>query len=874
MKNIDHQQTIVLLIGATEFPHDEKKNLEPIPNIAVNLDRLKNLLTDSNIMGIPEKNITVSLNETKAEVEGHLADLKKKTSNPKTNLLVYYAGHGYPDFFAQKYHVFLTTYSTNTEMIKQGAISTADFADYIKECNSERKLIILDACYSGELIDAGTMGDADSQITAELNNFSGTYVMTSVSKDNKARFPKENTNAPTYFTGELIEVLENGLNKNEHFLNTKDIFLSVKNNLLKKQLPEPKSHNKDQADDLLWAKNVRFDQDLKPRKEIQRKIEKANELIKKGEYELAKLLLEKALSDAQKLERPFNLVEQIKLKIDDSNSLYRYSEHFRVFYSNLLDEKQLQIDQLNQSIAQKNNEIDKINTRLNDLVKNAKEQKELGNDTEKLKQKIELLQKEKADFETKLKQEKLDVENFKKEVTLLKDKLKQAEEQKQQKTAQAKELENQAKQLKGKLSEYELQIGKLQEQLKNINERPENRNLQALEAENKRIGSQLEEARKNLTKTQTMLNELSVKEKNAQIDITNLQQKLKENYAKLTNLQNEYDDLQNNQTQLYKKRVLIALPVLLVLLFFSYWIGSNYSNNNKVEEATEETVEEATEELENDFTNYTETIAGVSFGMVAVKGGKFEMGKDDAFSYDVHTVELSDFYIGKYEVTVREFEKFISETNYQTDADKSGDSYVYKNNSWTKKKGVNWKCDIAGNPRPQSDYNHPVIHVSWNDANEYCNWLSKKTNKKYSLPSEAQWEYAAGGGANNRTKWAGTNNENDLGTYAWYDKNSYDLGGSHKDYGTHESGTKTKNALGLYDMSGNVWEWCLDWYDENYYKNSSGKDPVNLTQSTDRVYRGGSWYINANGCRVADRSNGNRPLNYDYYLGFRVVRLP
>ncbi len=278
MKSIDHQQTIVLLIGATEFPHDEKKNLEPIPNIAVNLDKLKNLLTNPNIMGIPEKNITISLNHTKAEVEGHLADLKKKTSNPKTNLLVYYAGHGYPDFFAQKYHVFLTTYSTNTDKIKQGAISTADFADYIKECNSERKLIILDACYSGEFINADTMGDADSQITVELNNFSGTYVMTSVSKDNTARFPKENTNAPTYFTGELIEVLENGLDKNEHFLNTKDIFLSVKSNLLKKQLPEPKSHNKDQADDLLWAKNVWFDKYAEKRKEIEQ--QKAVELRK------------------------------------------------------------------------------------------------------------------------------------------------------------------------------------------------------------------------------------------------------------------------------------------------------------------------------------------------------------------------------------------------------------------------------------------------------------------------------------------------------------------------------------------------------------------------------------------------------------------
>jgi len=268
------------------------------------------------------------------------------------------------------------------------------------------------------------------------------------------------------------------------------------------------------------------------------------------------------------------------------------------------------------------------------------------------------------------------------------------------------------------------------------------------------------------------------------------------------------------------------------------------------------------------FASYTETTAGLNLEMIAVKGGKFTMGSNDGESDEkpTHDVTLSDFYIGKYEVTVSEFEKFISETKYQTDADKSGDSRVYENGSWTDKKGVNWKCDVAGNLRPQNDYKHPVIHVSWNDANEYCNWLSKKTNKKYSLPSEAQWEYAAGGGTNNRTKWAGTNNESDLGTYAWFTSNSGST--------THEVGTTPKaNSLGIYDMSGNVWEWCMDWYDSGYYKNSTAKDPVNLTKASRRVYRGGSWYFSSSICRVAFRFY-NYPTGRSDFLGFRLLVLP
>jgi len=266
--------------------------------------------------------------------------------------------------------------------------------------------------------------------------------------------------------------------------------------------------------------------------------------------------------------------------------------------------------------------------------------------------------------------------------------------------------------------------------------------------------------------------------------------------------------------------------------------------------------------------NFTEKIGNLNFDLIFVKGGKFEMGKDDAFSYDVHTVEVSDFYIGKYQVTNAEFAAFLND--YGSDKVKQGEhkdqTMIYE--SEKENKDRNWGLNkVNGKWTPISGKEkHPVIYVTWYGANEYCTWLSQKTEKKYQLPSEAQWEYAAGGGANNRTKYAGTNNENDLKDFAWYDKNSNST--------THEVGITPKaNSLGIYDMSGNVWEWCMDWYDENYYKNSPKKDPVNLTASSNRVYRGGGWRYSATSCRVAFRDYWY-PADRDCDLGFRVVIMP
>jgi len=241
-------------------------------------------------------------------------------------------------------------------------------------------------------------------------------------------------------------------------------------------------------------------------------------------------------------------------------------------------------------------------------------------------------------------------------------------------------------------------------------------------------------------------------------------------------------------------------------------------------------------------------------GFVFVKGGTFMMGSNDGDGDEkpVHEVTVSDFYMGKYEVTVAEFKAFIDATGYKTDAEKKGYSVVY-DDGWTKKEGVTWLCDVKGAGRPLSDYNHPVIHVSWNDAKAYCDWGGHR------LPAEAEWAYAArGGNKSNGYKYSGSN---DINKVAWYSGNS--------GITTHLVGQKAPNELGLYDMSGNVWEWCGDWY--GGYSSSVQTDPAGAISGSNRVIRGGGWGDFARFCRMANRSYDD-PANSYNFIGFRVVR--
>jgi len=271
-------------------------------------------------------------------------------------------------------------------------------------------------------------------------------------------------------------------------------------------------------------------------------------------------------------------------------------------------------------------------------------------------------------------------------------------------------------------------------------------------------------------------------------------------------------------------------------------------------------------------------------GFVLVEGGSFQMGSDEGENDEkpLHQVTVSSFYIGYYEVMVGEFRQFVNATGYKTSAETGKGADIWTGSSWENKKDASWK-----NPYLTQSDNHPVTCVSWFDAIAYCNWRSVKEHltpvysikgnnnptdwskgtvacdfqaNGYRLPTEAEWEYAACGGTKSKGYiYSGTN---DIGTVAWYGGNS----GSN----THEVGTKFANELGIFDMSGNVWEWCWDWYDGGYYETSPASDPKGPVSGSYRVLRGGSWYDRSRDCRVTFRNNGYPGLRLNY--GLRLVR--
>ena len=229
----------------------------------------------------------------------------------------------------------------------------------------------------------------------------------------------------------------------------------------------------------------------------------------------------------------------------------------------------------------------------------------------------------------------------------------------------------------------------------------------------------------------------------------------------------------------------------------------------------------------------TFTVNGVSFEMVYVEGGTFDMGAtteqgSDAESDEkpVHSVTLDGYYIGKCEVT-QEL----------------------------------WEAVMGSNPSYFKGAQNPVESVSWNDCQNFIKKLNSLTGRTFRLPTEAEWEYAARGGNKSRHyKYSGSGN---IGYVAWYYKNSGST--------THAVGTQTANELGIYDMSGNVCEWCSDWY--GGYSAGSQTNPQGPSSGSARVLRGGSWSDYARYCRVSYRYCGDPYDSYDGG-GLRLVLVP
>lgn len=247
--------------------------------------------------------------------------------------------------------------------------------------------------------------------------------------------------------------------------------------------------------------------------------------------------------------------------------------------------------------------------------------------------------------------------------------------------------------------------------------------------------------------------------------------------------------------------------------------------------------------------------------MVFVPAGEFTMGDNELGDDErpLHQVYLDDFWIDRHEVTNEHFTRFVAEADYQTDAEKAGWGWVRIDSEWEQVSGADWRHPHGPDSSIEGKMDHPVVLVSWQDADTYCRWAGKQ------LPSEAQWEKAARGP--------------DLDSkhnYAWGDK--FDpFKANTKETGLNDTapvGTfspQGDSPYGAADMTGNVWEWVADWYGSDYYSQSPPSNPSGPPAGTYKVLRGGSWLFDEVYARTAFRYNVRPDYTYDF-TGFRCSK--
>jgi len=280
--------------------------------------------------------------------------------------------------------------------------------------------------------------------------------------------------------------------------------------------------------------------------------------------------------------------------------------------------------------------------------------------------------------------------------------------------------------------------------------------------------------------------------------------------------------------------------------------------------------------------------------MKLVPGGEFLMGneRDYGFSADgegpVHPVQLAPFWIDACTVTNEQFNEFVNAQGYKTEAEQFGWSFVFQGHLtsaqqagvslrvtgsewWCRVEGANWRHPEGPGSNIKRRWAHPVVQVSWHDALAYCTWAGKR------LPTEAEWEFAARGGLQpgNRFPWGdelepqGRQMMNVWqGVFPTHNTTADGY------YGPAPAKSYRANGYGLYNMTGNIWEWCWDWFDASYYGRSLSPDPIGPDEGSRRVMRGGSYLCHASYCnryRVDARSS-NTPDSATTNLGFRCVR--
>lgn len=259
--------------------------------------------------------------------------------------------------------------------------------------------------------------------------------------------------------------------------------------------------------------------------------------------------------------------------------------------------------------------------------------------------------------------------------------------------------------------------------------------------------------------------------------------------------------------------------------------------------------------------------------MARVEGGAFVMGTADSFPFEgpPHRVELDSFWIDQTEVTNAQFTEFVAAAGHVTSAEEIGNSGVFipSNREWSLVDGADWRHPEGPDSSIESRMDDPVVHMSWDDAAAYCEWAGKR------LPTEAEFEYAARGGLDDADfAWGDEFNPKDqFRANTWQGYFPDEDRGEDGFPGVAPVKSFAPNAYGLYDITGNVWEWVQDWYDPNYYRVSPTRNPQGPNQGSEKVQRGGSWLCSVNYCqgyRVAARMKTARDSGLNN-LGFRCA---
>ena len=287
----------------------------------------------------------------------------------------------------------------------------------------------------------------------------------------------------------------------------------------------------------------------------------------------------------------------------------------------------------------------------------------------------------------------------------------------------------------------------------------------------------------------------------------------------------------------------------------------------------------------------------IGMKMVLIPAGEFMMGSNESpqetakafeaygkppasffkFDHPQHRVRITKpFYLGAHEVTVGQFRQFVNDARYKTDAEndgKGGFGFDTSTDKFARKPEYTWRS-----PGFAQTADHPVVNVSHNDAVAFSRWLGRKEGKRYRLPTEAEWEYACRAGTQTRyyngddpERLAQVGNVADAAAKTKFPWWTWTIPARDGYVFTAPVGSFKANGFGLYDMHGNVWEWCADWFDYDYYGQSPPEDPVGPDSGTSRVLRGGSWVGWPYEYRSADRGGG-MPVSRTCFVGFRAAR--